>query len=208
MSLTVKRKKANKIPPMAGGNYMAVVVGLIDVGEQYSDRFKNYTDKLIIIFEIPSETVEVDGEQNPRWLSKDFSATLNEKSNLYKTLVSFLGRDLTESELSEDGTGFDLTSLVGQGCILTVTLDTKEDGDQKNSIKQIGGLPAGIPAPHTESDLLIFDIDNRDESVFEKLPEWIQERIKKSTQYQADLPDKPLENPAAEQAQKPGACPI
>lgn len=208
MSLTVKRKKANKIPPMAGGNYMAVVVGVIDVGEQYSERFKNYADKLILIFEIPSETVEVDGEQKPRWLSKDFSASLNEKSNLYKTLVSFLGRDLTEDELAEDGSGFDLTSLVGQGCILTVTLDIKDDGEQRNSIKQIGGLPAGIPTPHTDSELLVFDIDNRDETVFEKLPEWIQERIRKSTQCQGDLPDKPLENPVAEQAEKPGVCPI
>lgn len=208
MSLTVKRKKANRIPPLPGGNYMAVVVGVIDVGEQYSERFKNYVNKLLLIFEIPTETVEVDGEQKPRWLSKDFSASLNEKSNLYKTLVSFLGRDLTDEELSQDGSGFDLTSLAGQGCILTVTLDTKEDGEQKNSIKQIGGLPAGIPAPHTDSELLLFDIDDRDDAVFEKLPGWIQEKIKKSTQYRQDLPDEPLENPAAGQAPTPTECPI
>ena len=35
MSLKAKRKPANNIPPLDGGTYMSVCVGVIDLGEQY-----------------------------------------------------------------------------------------------------------------------------------------------------------------------------
>lgn len=208
----------NKLPPLDGGTYMAICVGVIDVGEQYSSTFKNYSNKLILIFEIPSETIEIDGEQKPRWLSKDYSASLSEKSILYKTLVSWRGSNFTEAELAEDGTGFDLTSMAGKPCMLTVVVEEK-DNEKFNKITQVAGMPKGIPAPVTESEILIFDIDNRNQEVFDKLPEWIQERIKKSTQYQQDLPDKEVETAATgtptTEAAKPseplkqgGDCPI
>ena len=34
MSLKARRKPANNIPPMDGGTYMAVCIGVIDLGEQ------------------------------------------------------------------------------------------------------------------------------------------------------------------------------
>lgn len=186
MSLKIKKKSGSSVPPIDAGTYPAVCVGIVDLGEQYSETFKKYNDKMLVIWEIPSQTIEIDGEDKPRWLSKDFSASLNEKSNLYQTLVSWRGKAFTENELTEDETGFmqfSVLDMLGTGCFLQVIVEEK-DGNSYNRITSVIALPAGMPAPATETPLIAFDIDAWDDEVFKSLPGWIQERIKKSTQYQ------------------------
>lgn len=186
MSLKIKKKSGPSVPPIDAGTYPAVCVGIVDLGEQYSETFKKYNDKMLVIWEIPSQTIEIDGGDKPRWLSKDFSASLNEKSNLYQTLVSWRGKAFTENELTEDETGFmqfSVLDMLGTGCFLQVIVEEK-DGNSYNRITSVIALPAGMPAPATETPLIAFDIDAWDDEVFKSLPGWIQERIKKSTQYQ------------------------
>ncbi len=186
MSLKIKKKSGSSVPPIDAGTYPAVCVGIVDLGEQYSETFKKYNDKMLVIWEIPSQTIEIDGGDKPRWLSKDFSASLNEKSNLYQTLVSWRGKAFTENELTEDETGFmqfSVLDMLGTGCFLQVIVEEK-DGNSYNRITSVIALPAGMPAPATETPLIAFDIDAWDDEVFKSLPGWIQERIKKSTQYQ------------------------
>lgn len=186
MSLKIKKKSGSSVPPIDAGTYPAVCVGIVDLGEQYSETFKKYNDKMLVIWEIPSQTIEIDGGGKPRWLSKDFSASLNEKSNLYQTLVSWRGKAFTENELTEDETGFmqfSVLDMLGTGCFLQVIVEEK-DGNSYNRITSVIALPAGMPAPATETPLIAFDIDAWDDEVFKSLPGWIQERIKKSTQYQ------------------------
>lgn len=186
MSLKIKKKSGSSVPPIDAGTYPAVCVGIVDLGEQYSETFKKYNDKMLVIWEIPSQTIEIDGGDKPRWLSKDFSASLNEKSNLYQILVSWRGKAFTENELTEDETGFmqfSVLDMLGTGCFLQVIVEEK-DGNSYNRITSVIALPAGMPAPATETPLIAFDIDAWDDEVFKSLPGWIQERIKKSTQYQ------------------------
>ena len=51
MSLKLKRKKRTTVPPLAGGTYLGICIGIIDLGEQYNQNFKNYADKLMLLFE-------------------------------------------------------------------------------------------------------------------------------------------------------------
>lgn len=221
MSLIMKRKKVNRVPPVAGGSYASACVGIIDIGEQY-EKFKDekqgkYVSKVIFLFELLGETVEVDGEQKPRWLSLEMTQSLHERSKMYKTLTAWLGRPLTENELSLEGSGFDLLQMAGKNCLLSVSLAEK-DGDQYNKITGVMGVPKGLAVGKPESEILVFDIDNRDEAVFAKLPEWIQQKIEKSTQYQIDPPEEtpPVEAETSGQAARQeapadsgkDACPI
>lgn len=186
MSLKIKKKSGSSVPPIEAGTYPAVCVGIVDLGEQYSETFKKYSDKLLIIWEIPSQTIEIDGEDKPRWLSKDFSASLHEKSVLYQTLVPWRGKAFTEAELTEDENGFmqfSVLDMLGTGCFLQVIVEEKDSGSY-NRVTSVIALPAGMGAPKTETPLISFDIDAWNDEVFTSLPEWIQERIKKSTQYQ------------------------
>lgn len=186
MSLRIKKKSGPSVPPMEAGTYPAVCVGIVDLGEQYSETFKKYGDKLLIIWEIPSQTIQIDGEDKPRWLSKDFSASLHEKSGLYQALVSWRGKAFTEKELTVDETGFmqfSVLDMLGSGCFLQVIVEEKDSGSY-NRITSVISLPAGMDTPKTETPLIAFDIDDWDDEVFNSLPVWVQDRIKKSTQYQ------------------------
>ena len=206
MGLVVKKKEKASYPPMDAGTYAAVCVAVIDIGEQYNSHFKNYQSKVMLIFEIPTETIEVDGEVKPRWISADYAQSLNEKSNLYKTLTSWLGRALSEEELE----GFDLFDMLGQGCFINLLVEEKESGVY-NQISAVMGLPKGMPEPQSETEKIGFSFsDGFDENVFEKIPEWIREKIKKSTEYQKlyakteelDFPDEDKETVSEEISQE------
>jgi hypothetical protein len=60
-----------------------------------------------------------------------------------------------------------------------------ETGEYSN-VDSIMPIPNGIPAPTSKTAFFTWDMDQWDDSVFEKLPAWTQEQIKKSTQYQKD----------------------
>lgn len=183
MSLKVKNKKGPSLPPIDGGTYPAVCVGVVDLGEQHNEKFNKYENKVLFIWELPGVLIEVEGEQKPRWMSKEFSATLNEKSNLTKFLVPWRGKNFTDDELN--GNGFDMKQMLGDSCLLQIIVEEK-DGNQYNRITSCMGFPAGIPAPVTETELLWFDMDEWDDEAMAKFPEWVQQRIKKSTQYQKE----------------------
>lgn len=177
--MKIKDRAKPKTPPVEPGVYVAVCVGVIDLGEQYSEKFKNFSNKLKIIFELVGETVEVDGESKPRQLSKEFTFSGSKKGNLRAFLQSWNAKTYSDDEFGE----LEIFDQLGKPCQLTVVLnETKE----YSNIEGIMGLPRGFPAPTTETEFIKWDMDAWDDSVFEKMPEWVQEQIKKSTQYQKD----------------------
>lgn len=205
MSLKLKRKTVERIPPLDGGSYMAICIGVIDYGEQYNENYKKYEDKVVLLFEIQGETVLVDGKQKPRWLWKEYNASTKSNSNLVKDLNSWMARPFTEDEIREDGSGFDMACLGGRPCVLTVTVRMSGKNRQYNQIENISPWPKSIPAPTTDQDILIFDIDDRNEAVFDVLPEWMKTKIRKSTQYAQNPPDQQTDIP---EDQKEEECPI
>ena len=177
--MKIKDRAKPKVPPVEPGVYMAVCVGFIDLGEQYSEMFKSYSNKGMYVWELPGETVEIDGEQKPRQLSKEFTISGSSKSNLRKFIESWNGKSYGDDEFMD----FDLFDQVGKPCQLNVVLnETKEYANVDNLMP----IPRGFPAPTTDTEKIRWDMDKWDDTVFEKLPEWIQEKIKKSTQYQKD----------------------
>lgn len=213
MSLKAKRKPANNIPPVDGGTYMAVCIGVIDLGEQYRQFEKQkqgrYVNECMFIFEIPNERVQVDGEDKPRWLStKRLTVSLHERSALYQMLTSWRGRPLSDAELDPTGDGFDLSQMLGAGAMLSVSVVERDDGSRHNKIEAVTGFPKGIEVPKVESEPLLFDADEPDMDMLEKMPEWIQDIIRKSTQFAENPPDEkiPDENTGADPAGE--ECPI
>lgn len=177
--MKIKDRAKPKVPPVEPGVYMAVCIGFIDLGEQYSEKFKNYSNKGMYVWELPGETIEVDGEQKPRQLSKEFAISASNKSNLRKFIESWNGKSYSDEEFLE----FDLFDQIGKPCQLNVVLnETKEYANVDNLMP----IPRGFPAPTTDTPLIRWDMDAWDEAVFAELPEWIQDKIKKSMQFQKD----------------------
>ena len=185
--MKIKDRAKPKAPPVEPGVYMAVCVGFIDLGEQYSEKFKSYAYKGMYVWELPGETIEIDGEQKPRQLSKEFTISGSSKGNLRKFIESWNGKTYSDEEFME----MDLFDQVGKPCQINVVLnETKEYANVDN----IMPIPRGFPAPTTDTKHVKWDMEHWDDAVFAELPEWIQDKIKKSTEYQKEhAPDTPIE---------------
>ena len=177
--MKIKDRAKPKAPPVEPGVYMAVCIGFIDLGEQYSDLFKTHSNKGMYVWERPGETIEIDGEQKPRQLSKEFTISSSNKSNLRKFIESWNGKSYSDDEFLE----FDLFDQIGKPCQLNVVLS---ESKEYSNVDNLMPIPKGFPAPTTETKHIRWDMEQWDDAVFAELPEWIQEKIKKSTQYQKD----------------------
>lgn len=179
MSLKIKDKAKPAVPPITPDVYMAACVGVIDLGEQYSDKFKSYSNKVMLTFELLGETVEIDGEEKPRQISKIFAFATGARSGLRKFLGDWDGRQLNDEQAKEE----DLSQRLGRTCQIQVVLN--ETGD-KSVIGSIMGVPKGIKLDKPKSEMILFDLDEFDQATFEKLSEWTRETIQKSSQWQKE----------------------
>lgn len=195
--MKIKDRAKPKTPPVEPGVYMAVCVGVVDLGEQYSEKFKSYSNKVKFCWALPSETIEIDGKQEERQLSKEFTFSVSKKGGLRSFLESWNSRTYSDDEFAE----LDVFDQLGKPCQLQVVLnDTKEYSNVANLMP----LPKGMPAPVSKTAVFVWDMDAWDDQAFEKLPAWTQEQIKKSTQYQKEhAPETSVEVKAPEQE-----CPI
>lgn len=172
------------IPPIPGGTYLGICVYSIAIGEQlceYEGKSKSYNNQVMLGFEICGKTIEIDGKQEPRVLGKTFNTTKGKKSGLRKFLGAWEAKELSDDEYLDK----DTNDYVGRPAFLTVVLN--ETGEYSN-IDSIAPLPEGLPItiPDPLSKLISFDMEPWNQTAFEALPEWAQEKIKKSSQYQKE----------------------
>lgn len=182
MSLTVNGESAPSIAPVEEGTHLGVCSMLVDLGMQYSEVYKKSQRKVLIGWELPDETIEIDGEMKPRVLSKRYTANLSEKSNLRKDLASWRGRDFTPEELK----AFDLKNIVGASCLLTV-IHSKNGEKTYANIQSVVKLPKGMAKQALSEPPVVFDLDTDPLERVEDMPAWIAELIKKSETYQARI---------------------
>ena len=203
MALKVKDRAKPKLPPVEPGVYLAVCVGVIDLGEQYSEKFKNYRNEVQFVWELAGETVEVDGEQKPRQLSRTFSVAASKKSNLRGFLGGWNGVQYSDEQFQD----LDLFGQAGRPCQLNAVLN--DTGEYAN-VDSVIPLPKGVPAPQAVSPTILWNMDEWSDEKFSALPDWVQEKIKKSTQYQKDhTPTDSVDFPVETSGpQRDGGCPI
>ena len=103
MSLRVKVKQEVEFPPVPEGTYTAICYTIADLGMQYNDKFKKLEHKILFIWEIvdDEQRIEIDGEKKRRAISKQYTASFATKSNMYKDIRPWLGREFTQEE--QDG---------------------------------------------------------------------------------------------------------
>lgn len=178
MSTNVKdAPRSSGIPPIDAGTYPARCTAVIDLGLQktsYQGQEKE-TPQILLIFEFPTEIIDIDGEQKPRWMSKRYTFSVSERANLRKDLKSWRGRDFTDQELRD----FDIKNVINAPCMITTTLAERDNRTYAN-ITAIGKLMKGVDVPDVK-DRMHFDLDVPDTWLcFPKLPEWIQATINES----------------------------
>ena len=182
-----------------GGNYKRVPSGafigrcysLVDLGTQRTDGQYGVKDqhKIQIGWELFGEdddgqplTVDVDGKDMPMTIKKSYTVSLHEKSGLRRDLASWRGRDFTE----EEAKAFDVSKLLGQYCMVNVTI-SENAGKTYSNVSNLTKLPTAFkdskPAPVHHN--IVFDLDAPDMAVFDNFHEKLQAAIKNAPEWKA-----------------------
>lgn len=120
-----------------GGNYepcpddihVAVCVDVVDLGEKETHYGKKHRIK--IVWEVDELTAGRRQDGKLFLARKQYTASLNDKSTLYKDLTSWRGRPFTEDELK----AFDLEKLLGVPCRILVEHVTRDGQTYANVTK-------------------------------------------------------------------------
>ncbi len=178
MSMIAKDSGNVSIEKLENGVYPAISSMIIDLGLQASEKFDKVQRKMMIIWNILGEEVEINGEKLPRTMSKEYGFSLGEKSNLRKDLQAWRGKTFTEDELQ----GFNILNVLNKPCQLQIILEEK-NGKKYNNIASIMALPKGTNVEELEV-VSHLDIENVETwKNWSKVPVWIQEKIKKAQNY-------------------------
>ena len=162
------------------GAYPARCYQIIDKGTTFDEKWGNKKRKVQFLFELPTETAvfsEDKGEQ-PFYVKGVFNLTMGEKASLRKFIESWIGKKLTDAQAGD----FDITKLLGHPSMINIGHTGKEDRVYAN-IMSISPLPKGLACPPAINELLAYDTTEHDEAVFNKLPDFLKDDIRKSDEW-------------------------
>jgi len=181
-----------QLPPT--GAHVARCVQVIDLGTQkdtYMGKPK-IIRKVRIGWELPNEKAIFNEErgEEPFMCGADYTLSLNERANLRHILESWRGKEFSAEELK----GFDLKVLVGKACMVTIL--HKKSASNKNYavVTTVTPVPKGMEVPKATLPKLSYDIEMGKNHVFDQLPEWIQNKIKTSEEFNSEFAGPPKEN--------------
>lgn len=160
------------------GNHGALLIRIVDIGTQVGEYKgeKTVRRQEIWTWEVPLELRE-DGQ--PFIISKFYTASLGEKSNLYKDLKNWLGKAPANDLNPQD--------LLGKACQIQVNM--KEDTG-KTSIGTVASLTKGVTLPKKpHNPLVFFSLRDGafDQATFDGFSQGIQGMIAKSPEYAAAI---------------------
>ena len=171
---------SNKLCP--AGNHRARVVSLIDMGvhNNFFDSTKPPKPKVSVTYELLDEFMD-DEETKPFWVSETFALS-HPKADLGTSTKRMKAID-PANELN-----FDISKIVGLPCTVTVVHEPKKDNPSESRIKISNVTPAmkmkGMTMPELVNAPRLFLLATPDLEVFNGLPDWMKEDIKKNNNYQ------------------------
>lgn len=159
------------------GTHLAVCNLVADLGIQPgSGMYPDPKRQVVIRWEVPGERVEYEKEgqkvEGPQTISRTLTASMNEKAGLRKMLESWRGRKFTD----EEAANFDVSSILGKACLLSVT-ETEKGSETYSNVGNVSPLIKGMVSPGAENPLLYYGED--DTSQLQAMPKWIREKIEK-----------------------------
>lgn len=169
MALMATDTGGGDFKPAPAGTHRAVCYGVVDMGMQESQYGAKH--KVRLSWELSDEETD-DGK--PLSVHKTYTLSLNEKANLRTDLEGWRNRTFTAQELK----GFDLFTIVGKPCLVTVTHRTSDDGKKTYAnVTSVSGLLKGMEKPAMVNDPLLYSPDDAQHNDASVLPEWMQEKI-------------------------------
>lgn len=198
LALEQKIKTGKDYGRVEDGTYVARIVQIIDLGQQHEVYWKTneplyyivdeqgnvvksgenkspegkgpavIKPKVWITFEFGTEMIEIEGEDKPRWYSKEYVVSTHEKAAMTKLISA------VQSPVSS------LADLADKP--LMVEIGSSESGKAK--IAGVAKLMKGMTVPDLSMEPVLFDMDKPDVNVFKGLPEFLQNKIKAAVNFE------------------------
>jgi hypothetical protein len=139
-AVTATNKNDKQFPIHPEGQYTAVCVDGIDLGEQHNEKFGNLSQKYAIVF----QTTEINPETGKRFeIAERYTVSMGEKANLRKFLGQWRGKTYSNAEAEE---GAPLHKLEGVNALVQIGHNTSEATNKTYAnIISIMPLPKGMP---------------------------------------------------------------
>jgi hypothetical protein len=178
------------------GMHVARVYQIIDLGTtEQGGNFPGKKRKVQFLLELPMELAIFNPEkgEQPYYLRKGYTLSMNSKSTLRKDVESLLGKKMSDDEAAK----FNVFSLLGAPCMVQVVHVVKGENTYAN-INNMTPLPKGMVCPAPFNPTVTFSTQTPDMDVFTSLPSFVQDKIKESDEFIAymasqmngyDLPD-------------------
>lgn len=156
------------------GSHAARLYSIIHVGN-VPDSMRESGRRNVIRFtwELPEEMREFNGEQKPMVIGAKYTVSLNEKSNLRPVVETLLGKFE-----DEDIEGFDIKSLLGKECLISVVHKKSSQGGDYAAVAGVAQLPKGMKVGTAYNSQVYLDYNEGwDDSVYANLPQWLKDEM-------------------------------
>ena len=174
MSIIATTSSSAKFVGVSTGVHKARCVRMIDLGTQRSEYQGEVSWKrqILVSWEVPSE---LSNSGEPLLISKFYTLSLHEKSNLGKDLTAWRGRAFTELEKQQ----FDITALLGVPCMLNI-VEGRNGNTKVGSVMPLPKNDTLEPQFHENLQFSIDDFENGSNEAFMALSEGIRNIILRS----------------------------
>lgn len=179
------------VTPIVDGEYGAVLFQIIQIGHQKfsKDGKEWYSPQIMIGFELPDLTYDTKDGPVTQIKSSTYFLSLNESRNNQiglREIVDGLrdGVQWTEEELEK----FDIAQYMGRPCKIAIS-GVESKGKVYSNITGISAVDqvegARLMLNSKRPQIFVTVDDFSDEMALATLPNWIQEKIRSSQEYQA-----------------------
>lgn len=182
-------KGGSNIPLLDEDYYNARVTSIIDYGFQidhYKGQLKEKNEMRLHVelTEATYEAEDKDGnmEQRTYVRGRNFNLVAGDKANIMK---SWLGNtEPNVYDYDNPPTVEGLKKYLGGPIRVSIAHSTKGDKTYEN-IEKITRVKQGVKVPAASRDLMYFSMNAFDVVLFDKFPEFVQDKIRKSPDYHA-----------------------
>ena len=174
MSIIATTSSSDKFVGVSTGVHKARCVRMIDLGTQRSEYQGevSWKTQILVSWEVPNE---LSNSGEPLLISKFYTLSLHEKSNLGKDLTAWRGRAFTELEKQQ----FDITALLGVPCMLNI-VESRNGNTKVGSVMPLPKNDTLEPQFHENLQISIDDFENGSNEAFMALSEGIRNIILRS----------------------------
>lgn len=162
----VSSEKERELCPAENMRGLVTKIFYLGTIPNFYEPDRDPVEQVAFFFELDAE----DSEGRRHVLSKVMTYSLHPKSTLSKWFSPILG-----SNWPKENEQFDITSILGLSCMVSVTHYLKRDGKTGAKINSISKLARGMEPLESDSDQYCMSYDDPQWSEHKGVPQWVRD---------------------------------